>query len=264
MPIPEPRGDESRNDFMSRCISAISDEYPQDQAIAICATNWDNKHKGHSMVETKNLNLEVKAEGRTIIGYAAAFGNVDSYGDIIERGAFSRTLNNNRNRIKTFYNHNTPIGMPKVMVEDDKGLFTESVISQTRTGDEVLALVRDGVISEMSIGYQTIKADFDTDGHRMLKELKLFEFGPVGIAANEQATISGVKALAEAFRDHKNDDDIAAINAAITTLQKLVTPANPSSTPSDPAQATPTDSLDTSWIAEIGDMVHELAEAARA
>ena len=218
------------------------------------------------MVETKNISLEVKAEGRTIIGYAAAFGNVDSYGDIIERGAFARTINNNGRRIKTFYNHSTPIGLPRVMMEDDKGLFTESVISATRTGDEVLQLVRDGVITEMSIGYQTVKADFNPDGNRMLKEVKLFEFGPVDMAANEQATIEGVKALADALHAGKAQTtvDIAAIEAAINTLQKLVVPTNPSSTQQDPAPAaTPVDSLDTSWIAEIGEMVHDLAEASK-
>lgn len=41
--IPEPDGGESESDFMGRCISAISDEYPQDQSIAICISKWQSK-----------------------------------------------------------------------------------------------------------------------------------------------------------------------------------------------------------------------------
>ena len=41
MPIPSPGADEPKDDFMNRCISAISDEYPQDQAVAICLSKWN-------------------------------------------------------------------------------------------------------------------------------------------------------------------------------------------------------------------------------
>jgi len=38
--IPSPEGNESESDFMSRCISAISDEYEHEQSIAICIGKW--------------------------------------------------------------------------------------------------------------------------------------------------------------------------------------------------------------------------------
>jgi hypothetical protein len=80
--------------------------------------------------------------------------------------------------------------------------------------------VRDGVISEMSIGYQTIKSDFDPTGARRLKEIRLYEFGPVDMAANEKAVIAGVKSLADALNQGRKatDLDIAGINAAEFTL----------------------------------------------
>ena len=149
------------------------------------------------MTEYKRFKAdEVDTEGRMIIGYAAAFGNVDRVGDVIERGAFKKTIA--ERKIKVFYNHQLPIGVPKVMREDGKGLYTESYVSKTAKGDEILELVRDGVISEMSIAYEVVKGNWDErEKVRKLKELKLYEYGPVDFAANEDAVISGVKAFAD-------------------------------------------------------------------
>lgn len=42
--IPSPSGSESEDDFIGRCISAISSEYPEEgQPYAICKGKWDEK-----------------------------------------------------------------------------------------------------------------------------------------------------------------------------------------------------------------------------
>jgi len=41
--IPTPEGGEDQNTFVSRCISEISGEYDQEQAIAICYSKWEQK-----------------------------------------------------------------------------------------------------------------------------------------------------------------------------------------------------------------------------
>lgn len=40
MPIPKPTAAESQNDYVGRCMSEISGEYPQDQAVAICISTY--------------------------------------------------------------------------------------------------------------------------------------------------------------------------------------------------------------------------------
>lgn len=40
MPIPNPRSDEQEQDYISRCISELYDEYGQEQAAAICYSTW--------------------------------------------------------------------------------------------------------------------------------------------------------------------------------------------------------------------------------
>ena len=42
-PVPSPEGNESESDFMGRCMHAIGKEYPQDQAVAICISKWQEK-----------------------------------------------------------------------------------------------------------------------------------------------------------------------------------------------------------------------------
>ena len=41
-PIPSPSG-ETEDEFISKCLSAIIDEYPQKQALAICYSKWREK-----------------------------------------------------------------------------------------------------------------------------------------------------------------------------------------------------------------------------
>lgn len=57
-------------------------------------------------------------------GYGSIFGNVDSDNDIIEKGAYARTIKNNGSRVKYLYQHDItkPIGRMKELFEDEKGL----------------------------------------------------------------------------------------------------------------------------------------------
>ena len=171
-------------------------------------------------MEFKTFSASISASERKIIGYAAAFGNVDRVKDIIKPGAFKKTIRENKG-IKVFYNHSTPIGRPEIMREDEKGLYTESKISATAKGDEILQLVADGVISEMSIAYETLDFSIDVkSGIRTLKELKLFEYGPVDFGANEAAVITGVKALTDRLerRQPIDSEHLAALRRELKSL----------------------------------------------
>ena len=50
MPIPTPSG-ESQKEYISKCMSAIGGEYPQDQALAICYNTYrEENFKGINLV----------------------------------------------------------------------------------------------------------------------------------------------------------------------------------------------------------------------
>ncbi len=144
------------------------------------------------------------SKDRTFEGYASTFGNIDTDGDVIERGAFTKSIQERfpANKIKVLWQHNEPIGKPLSMDEDEHGLKVVAKISETPRGDEAITLARDGVIDTMSIGFviPAGKSDIDDRGIRHIREAKLFEFSLVTFPANEQAVITGVKAMREAAR----------------------------------------------------------------
>lgn len=145
--------------------------------------------------ETKNFSFEVKATSENEFeGYASVFDNVDVVNDIVIKGAFAKTLQESK-RVKVLWQHDPhqPIGKPVAMSEDSRGLHVKAKISNTSLGRDVVQLIKDGVIDELSIGFNTIKDEFDTKGRRLIKEVKLWEFSPVTFAANEQAGIAGIK-----------------------------------------------------------------------
>ena len=149
-------------------------------------------------METKAFPFEMKADlnNGEFEGHCSVFGNIDSYNDVVCHGAFTKTINENKNRIKILWQHDIyePIGKPVEIYEDSKGLYVKGKISMTDVGQKAMILMRDGVITEMSIGYDTVKYDLDKlTGIRNLREVKLWEFSCVTFAANSAATIQNVK-----------------------------------------------------------------------
>ena len=152
-------------------------------------------------LERKTVKFEVKdidEEEGIFTGYAATFSKrPDSYGDIIDRGAFTKTLKERGKKVKILFNHSVmdPIGRPFEIMEDERGLFVKGKLSLgVQRAREVLSLMKDGVITEMSIGYNVIKETW-IDGIRHLPELKLWDASPVVFAANEEAVLLGVKEM---------------------------------------------------------------------
>jgi len=79
-----------------------------------------------------------------IKGYGSVFGNVDSDGDIILNGAYSKTIKENGSRVKYLYQHNMdmPLGKMLNLFEDEKGLVFEAQIPLTTLGKDVMQLIK--------------------------------------------------------------------------------------------------------------------------
>ena len=155
-------------------------------------------------MQRKELPFEVtQYDGRTIEGYAAAFGNVDLVNDIIHPGAFKKTLSERGQQVKFLWQHDTkiPLGKPLELREEAKGLFMRAIISDMAQGRDALALLADGAIDGLSIGYDTVRSDAstvstdggDTKAVRNLRELKLYEVSLCTFPANQSAGVTAVK-----------------------------------------------------------------------
>lgn len=185
------------------------------------------------MFEIKNFRSELKAvedEEMTIEGYGSTFGNVDSYNDVVESGAFKRTINNNKKRMKMLWQHDMyePIGKFLEMEEDSKGLYFKAKLSKTDVGMKAYTLAKDKVLDEFSIGFNPIKWEYDSNKDiRYLKEVKLWEISLVTFAANEKATLSNVKGFDILLNEIKTGNiliyaDEAKIKDAINSLTALI------------------------------------------
>lgn len=153
--------------------------------------------------ESKTLQFKMDAyneEEGIFSGYASIFSNVDSGGDIVEPGAFTKTLAEGWERVKILALHNDnwlPIGRPVELREDAEGLYISAKISDTSMGRDIKILLKDGVLNELSIGYDPVVYDYDDAGIRHLRELKLWEVSVVTWAMNPEATINSYKSMEE-------------------------------------------------------------------
>lgn len=171
------------------------------------------------MLHRLATRIEIKAvdtSQRLIDGFAAAIGNKDRVGDIIDQGAFDRTLKENPD-VLVFVGHDAtrlPVGEPVSMRTEAKGLFTQTRVYETAAGDELLEVAKQRMASGktlgMSIGYRTVK-DRYSGGARHLIDLDLVEYSFLAspaLAANPLATTVGVKAVSlldESFEDMIRD-----------------------------------------------------------
>ena len=170
-------------------------------------------------IRYKSLDItEHKQDGDRLIieAYGAVFGNIDSYGDVIRKGAFTKTLQEQAGRIAFCFQHdiNHAIGKILDISEDDHGLKLTVEMSSVEKG--ISTKIREGIYKELSIGYKTINAELGVqDGMDVmyLTEIKLYEVSIVTIAANPEAFVMGMKSEEER-RDYveKSFDRIITLN----------------------------------------------------
>ena len=155
------------------------------------------------MKQRFNVGLEVKSvdSDGSFSGYGSIFGNKDSYGDIVVKGAFDKSLQRWKEKQKfpaLLWQHKAdePIGVYTEMKEDDRGLYVEGKLLKD---DDPLAKrayghLKAGSLSGMSIGYMSVDEEYDkkTDS-LMLKEVDLWEVSLVTFPANEAAQVESVK-----------------------------------------------------------------------
>jgi HK97 family phage prohead protease len=141
-------------------------------------------------------NIQEDDKGLIIEGWGAKYGNKDAYGDIMQAGSCARTIKERGDRIAFCYQHDiyNPIGKILLIEDRTEGLFLSVKISDAE--DDIKTKIREGILSEMSIGYRTINcipSVVDGEDVNLLTEVMLYEVSLVTIAANPEAVITGMK-----------------------------------------------------------------------
>jgi len=150
------------------------------------------------------------SDGHVIAGYASLFGACDQGGDVVQKGAYGRSLaamGAKGHSVKMLWQHNPaePIGVWDEVREDARGLYVKGrLLDSVTRAREAAALIGAGAIDGLSIGYRTVRATKDDQGRRLLSEVELWEVSLVTFPMLPQARVSPREA-AEAKGDILHD-----------------------------------------------------------
>ncbi|WP_029030648.1 HK97 family phage prohead protease [Salinarimonas rosea] len=169
------------------------------------------KSAGRGAPETKLLPAkpDVVAESGIFEGYASLFGVTDLARDVVQPGAFGRSLASRGARgVRMLWQHDPgePIGTWLKLEEDARGLRVRGRLNlAVGRAREIHALMREGAIDGLSIGYRVTKAAAEPGTRRrLLHEVDLWEISIVTFPMLPAARVAAVKAapptLAETIR----------------------------------------------------------------
>ncbi len=163
----------------------------------------------------KVLDFTIETKEITELGqftaYASVFGNADWYGDIVEKGAFLKSIRNHKKNdtmpaLLWQHTHEDVCGKILEAKEDAYGLLITGQFNlESECGKNTYATVKAGDVKTLSIGFNTLQWEpIDTkspfDGRRLL-ELELWECSIVTFPANMAAKIQAVKGQRPTIRE---------------------------------------------------------------
>lgn len=207
----------------------------------------------------KYKTIELKAdEVGGISGFFSTYDKTpDSYGDIIEPGAFTNTLKKREESGHPFplcFNHDfsAVIGAVDSVKDTEKGPFIEAHFLDTQLAQDVRKMLQSGAIYQFSFAYDVLKARAPYEDEakagvmNVLEELEVFEISVVTVPANQNAVVTEVKAIEpetkSGRRNSKADEDVITstidqLDKCINALKSLITEDDePEDRPDDEAQ----------------------------
>ena len=234
MPIPKVKKGENKDDFISRCMSAIGDEYDdKDQAVAICFSAWKKKEKKSIEMKIERRCVPVtelrtiRAEGQPtkIVGYAAVFNSLSDdlggFREKIDPGAFKKALKKSDTRMLKNHNADYVLGRKSAgtlkLKEDDNGLRIENLPPDTQWAKDLMISIDRGDINQMSFGF-IIKEDKweEKEGKETIRTLvkiaELPDVSPVTFPAYQNTEVA-LRSMEEWRNKDKKDGTSADANA---------------------------------------------------
>lgn len=188
--------------------------------------------------EDAQLNVVDDCPNGSLEGYLAVFGNVDLAGEVIQAGAFAKTLSErmaNGATVPLMQKHEAAGGGAADVIdtitrayEDSYGLRIRAEFAATEDAQKIRSKVRDGHIKGLSVGYHTIsqrRAQVAGKTVTVLTEMRLREGTVTPFPCNESAVILDAKTTNQpraaestpALADWRAD--LAAMQVAIAERQ---------------------------------------------
>ncbi len=182
-------------------------------------------------------SFEMKAADNGLIeGYFSTYEKTpDSYGDIIEPGAFTETIKAREESGHPFplcFNHDfsAVIGAVDSVKDTEKGPFISAHFLDTQQAQDVRKMLQSGAIYQFSFAYDVLGARRPTEEEEkagvmnVLTKLEVFEISVVTVPANQNAVATEVKSVEpetkQGRRNRKADEEI--IRNCIKSLESLL------------------------------------------
>lgn len=211
---------------------------------------------------------DIDSKQGIVIGYFSAFGNKDSDGDIIVQGAYAKTIQergpkSRKPRIKHLLDHNryNAVAVIQDLKEDEVGLIYESKAGRHTSGQDWVKMCEDGIITEHSVGFETLKSDKKEDANYLL-ELQLWEGSSLQAwGANSATPIVGIKEMAlkalndrfaileKAIRNGKySDEAFKSLEKELVSIKNQLTKLDETTEPDGEKDRTTQPSAIDSWL----------------
>lgn len=182
------------------------------------------------MAEHLYKSFELKAnEAGSISGFFSTYDKEpDSYGDIIEPGAFTETIKKREESGHPFplcWNHDfsAVIGAVDSVKDTEKGPFIEAHFLDTQLAQDVRKMLQSGAVYQFSFAYDVLGNRAPTQEEQekgvtnVLTKVDVFEISVVTVPANQNAVATEVKS---GRRNNKSDE--ATIKEIIKLAQSLL------------------------------------------
>lgn len=147
-----------------------------------------------------SFQLEGDEEGYHVIkGWATTYGNADLVGDVIAKGAFSRSFKEKGNKTKILWQHDPaqPIGTGTLEDQSNGVMLTARLPKDDEfVKNRVMPQLKAGSVDSFSIGmfFDRTSLEFKNDT-TIINDASIFEVSPVTFPANPMAEITSVKSL---------------------------------------------------------------------
>ena len=161
-------------------------------------------------MESKTVEFKfVAGETGLLSGYASLFGlPADSVNDVVDPGAFDRTLANGDLPQMLVEHKGQPVGVWTGIETDELGLRVKGRLDlDSEAGRQAYADLQAGNLDGLSIGYVAVKADRDANGVRTLQDVDLREISLVKRPASSRARVLSVKADPTAAKGAANSEE---------------------------------------------------------
>lgn len=214
---------------------------------------------------TKILNYSTKfcmeqncadIDGAEIKGYASVFDNVNTWGDIVARGAFTdfiHAMSGGNVTIPLVFEHETGkvenyIGTVDTVSEDERGLYITASLADTPNAERVREMVSNGTLNDFSVGiiateYEPLEEGGDRITKAMLREVSIVLTGADREAKIEKDYSAQAKEEAMPANQGEQVEEVTAEEVADTTPEEVAenatTEAEETAEPTEQAEPAP-------------------------